>query len=166
MSPNAAVNLVSNHALCRMRRSAPAVNITPRQNALAMIACHRNITAAGPLSPGLKHLYGERYDRQDTFERRGVMPEPQKQDPQEVPPTRPGQPQEPPQESPPGNPRPDIPVPVREPDTPSQPQELPPNAPDELPVRGPGSPPFTPPVDPGLIDLPGADPGLPQPPSI
>ncbi|KQW19688.1 hypothetical protein ASC80_19315 [Afipia sp. Root123D2] len=68
------------------------------------------------------------------------MAKPPLQDPQEVPPAKPGQPSEPPMENPPGNPQPEVPPPANDPAEPSHPQELPGNAPDELPVRGPGAP--------------------------
>lgn len=58
-------------------------------------------------------------------------------DPEEIPPSTPGQPTEPPSESPPGNPRPEVPPPMNDPAEPSHPNELPGRTPDELPVRGP-----------------------------
>jgi hypothetical protein len=143
---------------------------TNRRSGFAVTPEHardRAIITGFERQSGLKRLYGERHDTQQGY---AVMAQPPNRDPQEIPPPRPGQPAEPPQESPPGNPRPDIPPPLREPGAPAPPQELPPNIPDELPVRGPGAPSEMPPVDPGVIDLPGSNPdvlpGTPQPPSI
>lgn len=77
----------------------------------------------------------------------------------------PAQPAEPPREMPPGDPRPEIPTPVREPDAPPQPNELPGKTPDELPVRGPAglgaSYPATDSSDPA--DLPGSQPDVVAP---